>query len=69
MNVTSNISYKVTYNLPNAQTMRFKTLSKQKNTKFSLISVQTIIANDCRKVGEKTAAGAAVIRDSVISAR
>jgi len=36
INVTSNISHKITYNLPNAQKMRFTTLSKYKNIDISL---------------------------------
>jgi len=49
MNVTSNISNKITYNLPNVQMTRLKTLSKQQNTKISLISVQIIILNCCSR--------------------
>ena len=40
MNVTSSISHKITYNISNAQTIRFTTLSKPQNTKISSISVQ-----------------------------
>ena len=46
INVSSNISYENTYNLPNAQIIRLKTLSKQQNTKILMISVQIII-HDC----------------------
>ena len=46
MNVTSNISHKITYNLPNAQKMRFTTLSKPQNTKTSA-SLYIITVNCC----------------------
>jgi len=45
MNVISNVSHKITYNLSNAQTLRFTTLNKPQNTKISLTSVQIIMVN------------------------
>ena len=45
MNVISNVLHKIIFNLSNAQTLRFTTLSKPQNTKIVSISVQIIVVN------------------------
>jgi len=47
INVTSNISHKTTFNLPNVQAMKFTTLSKPQNRKISSMYVQIIMVT-CR---------------------
>jgi hypothetical protein len=49
INETSNISHKITFNLPNSQAMWFTTLSKPQKTKISYISLQIIIVNCCSR--------------------
>ena len=45
MHVTSNISHKITFNLQNAQAMKFTTLSKPQHRKISSIYIQIIMVN------------------------